>query len=228
MLLAAGVGGFAGGVRPVSVGYQPTTKRIADQDGPDFYPTPAWATYGLLAVEQFTGAIWEPACGDGAMAEVLRTTGCEIFASDLYDRGYASGGYDFLAATVQAENVVTNPPFHSAEAFIHQALRCATRKVALLLRLQFLECSGRAERLFEVQPPARVWVFSERITFYSTGAVRAGSGTTAYAWYVWDPDHQGPPQLGWIPRGLKARYGAKKSTDAGSPVLTGWNEAEEE
>lgn len=67
---------------------KPATKRFADLDGPDFYPTPAWATYALIDNERFTGDIWEPACGDGAMSEVLARTGNTVISSDLYDRGY--------------------------------------------------------------------------------------------------------------------------------------------
>lgn len=51
---------------------QPTTKRIADISGPDFYPTPEWATQVLIDNERFEGKIWECACGDGAMSEVLK------------------------------------------------------------------------------------------------------------------------------------------------------------
>jgi len=28
-------------------GFKPTLKRFADLEGPDFFPTPAWATYAL-------------------------------------------------------------------------------------------------------------------------------------------------------------------------------------
>lgn len=38
----------------------------------EFYPTPPEATRALLSVESFDGAIWEPACGDGAISEVLK------------------------------------------------------------------------------------------------------------------------------------------------------------
>ncbi|MDE8344167.1 MAG: hypothetical protein POG24_10155, partial [Acidocella sp.] len=55
-------------------GFKPTTKRFADLNGPDFYPTPGWATYALINSEQFEGDIWEPACGDGSMSEVLAET----------------------------------------------------------------------------------------------------------------------------------------------------------
>jgi hypothetical protein len=47
-------------------GFKPTIKRVADLDGPDFYPTPAWATRALIDNERFHGEVWECACGDGA------------------------------------------------------------------------------------------------------------------------------------------------------------------
>lgn len=186
--------------------FKPTIKRSADLDGPDFYPTPRWATFALIDNEQFQGDIWECACGDGAMAEVLADTGNEIVSSDLYDRGYGDTGHDFLKARRSCANVVTNPPFHSAEGFVAAGLRVAEHKLALLLRLAFLEGANRANTIFHRCPPARVWVFSERITFYMKGAQAAGSGTTAYAWFVWDRAHTGPTELAWFKPGYKAKF----------------------
>jgi hypothetical protein len=187
-------------------GYKPTTKRSADLDGPDFYPTPRWATFALIDNEPFKGDIWECACGDGAMSEVLTETGGKIESSDLYDRGYGEVGHDFLKTRRHHRNIITNPPFHSAEGFAAMALRQSESKFALLLRLAFLEGANRARTIFHRHPPSRVWVFSERITFYPKGAQRAGSGTTAYAWLVWDKDHAGPTELAWFRPGYKARY----------------------
>ncbi|MEP9354843.1 class I SAM-dependent methyltransferase [Xanthobacter sp. KR7-65] len=182
---------------------QPTMKRRVDLDGPDFYPTPAWATRALIRNEAFVGDIWEPACGDGAMSEVLAETGCEVSSSDLVDRGYGSVGIDFLTANRRASNIVTNPPYHSAEGFASRGLDQASRKVCLLLRLAFLEGGARHRSLFATTPPTRVWVFSERITFYPKGAPQAGSGTVAYAWFVWDKEALGSTELRWFPAGTK-------------------------
>ena len=186
-------------------GFKPTLKRRADLDGPDFFPTPAWATRALVDNERFKGGIWECACGDGAMAEVLRGAGYRVFASDLYPRGHGASGIDFLASARRADNIVTNPPYNCAEAFVAQGLKRARNKFALLLRLAFLEGAGRANNIFLKHPPARVWVFSERITFYMKGAKRAGSGTTAYAWFVWDKSSNGPTELRWLKPGYKAK-----------------------
>jgi hypothetical protein len=49
-------------------GFKPTMKRFADLSGPDFFPTPPWATFALIDNEKFSGEIWERACGDGTMS----------------------------------------------------------------------------------------------------------------------------------------------------------------
>ena len=46
-------------------GFKPTMKRFADLGGPDFFPTPGWATHALIENEDFHGDIWESACGNG-------------------------------------------------------------------------------------------------------------------------------------------------------------------
>jgi hypothetical protein len=192
-------------------GFKPTLKRFADLDGPDFFPTPAWATHALIENEHFEGDIWESACGNGAMSEVLALTGCKIFSSDLIDRGYGEGGVDFLQSDRIHDNVVTNPPYNAAEGFVSAGLRASRRKFALLLRLAFLEGANRRETIFIRNPPSRVWVFSERITFYPAGAVQKGSGTTAYAWFVWDKSESGSTELKWLPTGYKRRFAKSPS-----------------
>lgn len=187
-------------------GFKPTMKRFADLDGPDFFPTPAWATHALIDNERFEGDIWESACGNGAMSKVLDLTGQRVVSSDLYDRGYGEGGVDFLLSNRRAANVVTNPPYNAAEGFVQAGLRKADRKFALLLRLAFLEGANRQRTIFTNAAPARVWVFSERITFYPAGAVQKGTGTTAYAWFVWDKDAAGSTEMKWFKPGYKARY----------------------
>ena len=186
-------------------GFKPTMKRFADLDGPDFFPTPAWATYALIDNEGFRGNIWESACGNGAMSEVLNKTGQEIVSTDLYDRGFGESGVDFLRTKRTAKNIVTNPPYNAAEGFVRSGLQMAEQKFALLLRLAFLEGAGRQRTIFTDAPPSRVWVFSERITFYPDGAVQKGSGTTAYAWFVWDKNSSGT-ELKWFKPGYKANY----------------------
>lgn len=187
-------------------GFKPTMKRFADLNGPDYFPTPPWATYALIDNEKFKGDIWECACGDGTMSKVLEESGCDVPSSDLYERGFGESGVDFLATERRAANIVTNPPYNCAEGFVRNGLQFAEKKFALLLRLAFLEGANRARTIFSESPPSRVWVFSERITFYPKNAVKKGSGTTAYAWFVWDKDAQSSTELRWLKPGYKAQY----------------------
>src|ERR1700733_2695365 len=187
-------------------GFKPTIKRSADLDGPDFFPTPRWATFALIDNEKFIGGIWECACGDGAMSTVLEHASPGVLSSDLYQRGFGEAGQDFLVASRRADNIVTNPPYNCAEGFVANGVKLANRKFALLLRLAFLEGANRANTIFSRTPPARVWVFSERITFYPQGAIRKGTGTTAYAWFVWDRSAPTSTELKWFKPGYKLRY----------------------
>jgi hypothetical protein len=199
-------------------GFKPTTKRFADLEGADFFPTPAWATHALIENERFSGDIWESACGNGAMSNVLEYTGQTVISSDLYDRGYGEAGVDFLEPKYRAANIITNPPYNAAEGFVRSGLNASDRKFALLLRLAFLEGANRQRTIFTQSPPNRVWVFSERITFYPAGAIQKGSGTTAYAWFVWDKDAASGTELKWFEPGYKTRF-AKGDRDAFGQLL---------
>ena len=49
----------------------------------DFYPTPPEATRAPLAVESFAGPVWEPACGDGAIAKEFEAAGIDVVAIEI-------------------------------------------------------------------------------------------------------------------------------------------------
>lgn len=189
------------------VKYAPTKARMIGADvspgreKDDFYPTPPEATEALLSVEKFVGDILEPACGDGAISRVLEASGYSVRSSDLIDRGYGETGLDFIGVgyPYRASNVVTNPPFKLALQFVWRALDVCDRKVAMLLKVAFLEGVERGA-MFRQTPLARVWVFSKRVTFRNTmrGEVQ-GSGMMAFAWFVWEHGYSGKPELGWLP-----------------------------
>lgn len=163
----------------------------------DFYKTDPRATQALCRVEQFEGIIHDPCCGDGAIAAELVDAGYEVTAHDLVDRGYGAPRVDFLMERLRHDNIVMNPPFKLAQAFIDHALGLADRKMVSLARLGFLE--GRARKgWFESTPLARVWVFSGRITMHRGGHDTMRGSMIAFAWFVWDHGHEGPPQLGWV------------------------------
>lgn len=165
----------------------------------DFYPTPALGILALIGAERFHGTIWEPAAGDGAISQMLEDFGYTVISTDLIDRGYCEHGVNFFTETQpRAPNIVTNPPYKYATEFVQHSLSLTTGKVAMLLRLSFLEGNKRA-KLFKHHPPARVWVFSRRLKFHRPGWIDSGAGgMVAYAWFVWDHGYKGKPEIGWV------------------------------
>jgi hypothetical protein len=172
----------------------------ANRQRDDFYPTPPASTLALLDAERFEGDIWEPACGDGAISKILLSRGYQVISSDLIDRGYGEPNIDFLLDyRTTADNIITNPPFKFAREFVEHALGRSRRKVAMLCRLAWLEGKER-RKLFLSTPLARVWVHSERVPILRNGdpMMAGGGGMIAFAWFVWDHSHKGPPNLGWL------------------------------
>ena len=173
------------------VGYSDTREKD------DFYATPSESTSALLNVEEFVGGIYEPCCGQGHIANVLKDIGgYEVEASDLIDRGYGTPRIDFLMERTRRDNIVTNPPYKNALDFAEQAINLSKRKVALLLKLNFLEGVAR-HKFFEVHPPKTVWVFSQRQSLMKNGTPYSG-GMMALAWFVWEQGNNEQPRIGWI------------------------------
>jgi len=171
----------------------------------DFYASPRQAVDALLAVEApyLPKRIWEPACGDGAIVLPFREAGYSVHASDLVARGCpdSESGVDFLmpfAVPPGVNGVVTNPPFKLAQQFVDRALSFSPY-VAMLLRLSFLEGTARRP-WFESTPLARVHVSSGRLPMMHRDGWDGAqaSSAIAFAWFVWDRRHDGPPQIRWF------------------------------
>jgi hypothetical protein len=178
-----------------------SAQKPKDREVDDFYATPRSAIEQLLQVEAFHGTIWEPACGDGAISRVLQERCYDVRSTDLVERGFGASGIDFLIEhRAQGQNIITNPPFKLGTEFARHALRLAERKVAMLLKIGFLEGPTRAD-LF-VGKLARVWVIRRRVSFLKGGTQAVSSngkgGIHSYAWFVWDREHVGKPTLGWL------------------------------
>lgn len=181
-------------------------------DSLDYFPTPPWATRALcdLILPRFAdlaaSTVWEPACGEGHMAEALAEYFAAVIATDVHDYGYG-GTADFLGDDrCAADWIITNPPFNDrAESFVLRALDLARVGVAMFLRLQWLESVGRYERIFAPHPPALIAPFAERVPLHRGRFAPDGATATAYLWIVWRQGHQGPTEFCWIPPGQRAR-----------------------
>jgi len=165
----------------------------------DFYPTPAYVTEALLSQEDFDGSVWECACGDGAMSIVLKKAGYFVVSTDLFDRGYGATGVDFLKTdALLCPNIVTNPPFSLAEAFVEHAIfDLNVNKLALFAKLAFLEGQKRTALLVKT-PLKDVYIFRKRVTLTRNGEKQRSTGMLAFAWYVWEYGFAGKPRISWI------------------------------
>jgi hypothetical protein len=174
----------------------------------DLYETPPCAVRALLAVERIrSGAIWEPACGPGAIARVLRSAGHRVYATDLVDYespDQSASRIDFLleqtAPSAEIGSIITNPPFKLAAEFVAHALLLCPR-VYMLLRLAFLE-SERRSGILDSGMLRRIHVFKRRLPMLHrhgwTGP--KASSSIAFAWFVWDRTNLGPAtidRIGW-------------------------------
>lgn len=176
----------------------------------DYYATEPKAIELLLDEEVFSPYIWECACGEGHLSSVLECKGYKVKSSDIIDRGYkGTEVIDFLTTTkedVSADfprDIITNPPYKYAKEFVEHALDISMdgTKVAMFLKLQFLEGKARRE-LFKKYPPKVVYVASGRLLCAKNGdfdRMRAGGGSAiAHAWFVWEKGYMGDTKIRWI------------------------------
>lgn len=183
-----------------------------ERQAEDYYATEPKAAELLLELESFSDTVWECAAGEGHIAEVLKNAGYNVIATDLIDRGYGTGGVDFLATEEKNLNldICTNPPYSLAARFVEKALEIVANghKVVMFLKLTFLESAERRE-LFKKYPAKRIWVASSRLLcgkngdFYQRdvdgnikcdkdGNPKKMSSAACYAWFVWEKGYQGP------------------------------------
>ena len=179
-----------------------------EREEDDFYATDPIAIDKLLKVETPSDCIWEPAAGEGHLAERLREHGFYVIASDIVERNCK---LDFIRDFLQIEaidtanhDILTNPPYKYAKEFVLKALDLVDEghKVYMFLKLTFLEGKARYTELFSKNPPKVIYVFSERVMCAKNGdfeKMKAGGGSAvAYSWFVWQKGYQGDTVIKWI------------------------------
>ena len=170
----------------------------AGRPSDDFYPTPPECTIAILERETLSEKVWEPACGDGAISEVLKSLGHKVRSSDLYDHGYGKIGIDFLEWTKPwTHSIVTNPPFKLAEEFVEKSMELGCDKLIMFSKLAFLEGQKRS-RLLESTHLKYAYVFRKRVQLTRNGLPYKNGGMIPFAWYVWERGFMGEPIIRWI------------------------------
>lgn len=197
--------------------------------GPDYYPTPPWATRALCEylnpVVPLGGlSAWEPACGEGYMVRPLQEYFKSVIATDLIDRRASWPDQDAVSDfildwpssdPIAADFIITNPPFTLAREFMDLALKRARVGVAFILKQQILEGVTRHREIYNSKPPQLILQFSERVPMCK-GRVDPDIATNqSYIWLVWlkasahrKAAHcEGPyPSFRWIPPATRKRF----------------------
>jgi hypothetical protein len=163
----------------------------------DFYPTPAWVVEALAEHVELAGKnIWEPACGDGRMAEALKALGAAgVHATDIADYGFpGTRRLDFLTATSAPpgiDAIITNPPFGSqaklavkfAETGLRQIIGDAV--LALLLPIDF-DCGVTRRHLFaDCSAFAGKIILLDRIVWFANPDPSKAAPKENHAWFLW-------------------------------------------
>ncbi len=185
-----------------AIGTKTATK---GERGDDLYETPAEAMTVLLALESFSATVLEPSVGKGAILRPLEAAGYEVMISDLVDRGIVTQHGelqqvgDFLTMSPgegEGADIVTNPPYGIANAYIAHALKVfRPRKMALLLNLNFLAGFDDPDRIFvmDENPPSRVYVFTRRLPMMHRDGWegKKASSQMNTGWFIWERNEDG-------------------------------------
>jgi hypothetical protein len=184
---------------------------LCERERNDWYVEPEWCSARLFEEEKFEGTIYDPACGSGNIVKSARAAGYYVTGSDIVKRSdECLLSIDFLNNNDwdRHHNIVSNPPFKLCDdrknkrfPFVEQALKRATRKVALLLPSNWLQGDHRS-RWLATTPLRRVYFISPRPSMPPGQVIAAGekpgNGTTDYAWLVWLHGYDGAPEVRWL------------------------------
>lgn len=188
--------------RQSKIGEKITKKRLREYH--NFYATHPSCVSDILGVETFHHFILEPFCGIGTVSEVLKKHGYEVESYDIIDRGYGKVGDFFEVNFEQGRyDILTNPPYtENLAAIIRRCISLCYNKVALLLPLRYLSGAERYREIYQIHPPARIYVYQERIGIAMNGDFEKyndpGANREIYAWYIWQRDNTGVTELFWL------------------------------
>jgi len=178
----------------------------------DQYMTPEWVAETLAEVMPIYGHIWEPACGEGAIVNVLRKSGMVSCRGTDIDTQFSDNSIDFLGSTSQAYvppsghfSIITNPPYGKggklAEKFVRHAiflsgLRCG--RAAMLLPVDWDAAKTRHDLFEDFLGHVTKITLTERIRWTNLPQSKSGPSQN-HAWFIWDHARKGR-DMRWLGR----------------------------
>ena len=177
----------------------------------DFYPTPRWPVEALLEYVDVAGErVWEPACGQGHIADVLTTAGATVIATDIVN-GYAKQDrkLDFLETPPRytISKIITNPPGGPrnllAVRFAELGLErlCDGGTLCLLLPNDFHAAKTRRHLFADCEYFYGKVVLTRRIAWFQPESGKRAAPKENYSWFIWRKPNwrSGEPILRYAP-----------------------------
>lgn len=164
----------------------------------DLYQTPAWVTHELLRVFPIPDVVWEPACGYG---KIVKELPCRVFSSDIQPGIQHGKEINFLSTLCVPFRVhgsiaiITNPPFDQAYEFCKHAIKLMEPhkgSVAMLLRCDFDHAKTRTDIFRDCPAFSKKLTLLRRIIWFER---KGAAPSYNHAWFIWDWNHNGPPQI---------------------------------
>jgi hypothetical protein len=187
---------------------RPLNARIWPRSEAEWYVEPSWCSERLFAVEEFSGTIYDPACGMGRIPLAAMRAGLRALGSDMVNRGWDSTPQNFFLHRTRHPNIVTNPPFDIAPEFAQHALQIATRKVAIIFPTARLNA---AHHWLSSAPLVRIWLLTPRPSMppgdYILAGKKPGGGKMDFCWLVFEHGYDGEPKARWLHRDGDAAHG---------------------
>lgn len=176
------------------------------------YPTPAWVTAIVadhLRIRERVQTIWEPAAGNGALADSLVREGFAVIATrDDFLKYDAPPERSLDGRNLPVDCICTNPPYGDdrkgllACAFIRHALDLVP-VVAMLLRVDFDSGKERTELFRDCPAFAGKITLLDRIRWFEGPS----SPSDNHAWFIWNRSQRWAP---WI------AYASKEELESGN------------
>lgn len=183
-------------------------RRVEAHDSLDDFPTPPWATRGVIEYLRARGmdpsrmSVREPCANRGYMVRPLQEAFAAVHASDIFDYGAGFPVQDYLFGLddwfERTDWTFMNPPFRLAAQFIERALRLSNVGVAAIVRTAFLEGIDRYETLFSIRPPWASCVHVERVPMVKGRVDPEAASATSYCWLIWRNDTDERLPQDWI------------------------------
>ena len=157
------------------------SESLNEVQGRDLFQTPNYATELLVPfISKHIKYIWEPACGDNKISNVLEEHGFTVISTDLkYGANFLDDPCPFDDLLKPETMIITNPPYSLKKKFYQ---RCVEHGVSFALLLPADYCGWVISAL---RDGAEKIIPDKRIDYITPSGKSGKTGNTSYYHSLW-------------------------------------------